>query len=348
MSSLTGERKNKMADKVLRVVQVGTHHDHAPAPISTFDHMEGFELLGIINDTDEPGDSMHPMFNEPHADNVPEYITWEKAFELKPDAFIIETCEHKLVENAIRALEAGYHVYMDKPGSEDSAQFHRMCDIAKEKNLVLCLGYMYRYNAAVQHALKRKEEGAFGEIFSVEAQMSVRHRNDKRQWLDRFEGGMMYFLGCHLIDLVVHFCGFPEEVVPFNTNTGIDGNDSRDLGFCVLKYKNGVSFVKTCATEINGYARRQLVINGSLGSIEIKPLEMNLPDDGWKLGTYAVETLNNEKAWVDNGTPIDFDHYHRYDAMFKEFRSYVLGEKKNPYSYDYEAKLHDLILECCK
>ena len=66
-----------MSDKILRVVQVGTHHDHAPAPISTFDHMEGFELLGIINDTDEPGDSMHPMFNEPHADNVPEYITWE-------------------------------------------------------------------------------------------------------------------------------------------------------------------------------------------------------------------------------------------------------------------------------
>lgn len=332
--------------KILRVVQVGTHHDHAPAPGDTFPHLEGFDFLGIVNDTDEPGDSMHPKFNEPKAPEVPEYITWEKAFELKPDAFIIETCEHKLVENAIRALEAGYHVYIDKPGSENSEDFHRMCNIAKEKNLVLCFGYMYRYNPAVLHALKRKEEGLLGEIFSVEAQMSVRHQNDKRQWLERFEGGMMYFLGCHLIDLVVHFCGFPEEVIPFNMSTGVDGTTSNDFSFCVLKYKNGVSFVKSCATEINGYDRRQLVINGSLGTVEIRPIEINT--DHGKLRVEAKETLNNDKAWWDNSTPLEFDEFYRYDAMFEAFHSYVTGEKQNPYSYEYEAKLHDLILECCK
>ena len=128
--------------KTLRVVQVGFAHDHAPGPIDTFRRIEGFEIIGFINDNDERQNWIfeHCYKDIPH----PPIITWEEAFEMKPDAFIIETCELELVENAIRALEAGYPVYMDKPGSQDTAQFHRMCDLAKEKDLVLCLGYMYR------------------------------------------------------------------------------------------------------------------------------------------------------------------------------------------------------------
>lgn len=63
---------------------------------------------------------------------------------MKPDAFIVETDEHQLTANAIRSLEAGFHTYVDKPGSEDTAAFHRMCDLAKNRNLVLSLGYMFR------------------------------------------------------------------------------------------------------------------------------------------------------------------------------------------------------------
>lgn len=330
--------------KTLRVVQVGFAHDHAPGPIDTFRRIEGFEIIGFINDNDERQNWIleHCYKDIPH----PPIITWEEAFEMKPDAFIIETCELELVENAIRALEAGYHVYMDKPGSQDTEQFHRMCEIAKEKDLVLCLGYMYRYNPAIVRAMQLKNEGKLGEIFSVEAQMSVRHENDKRAWLSRFEGGMLYFLGCHLIDLVVQFCGFPDEVHPFNCNTGVDGNESRDYGFCLYKYKNGVSFVKSCATEINGYDRRQVVITGSLGTVEIKPIEYN--NANWTLDCVWRETLNNDRAWSDNSTTYRVTDYGRYDDMFKAFHSYVTGEAKNPYTYDYEAKLHDIIMQSCK
>ncbi len=329
----------------LRVVQVGTEHDHAPAFMDAISHIpEYYDLIGIIEEKENP-DCQSAIMSW-SADRFPPYITWEQAFELKPDAFVIETTELEMVENAIRALEAGYHVYMDKPGSEDTEQFHRMCNIAKEKNLVLCLGYMYRYNPAVLHAKKLMEEGKLGEIFSVEAQMSVRHQNTKRAWLSRFQGGMLYFLGCHLIDLVVQFCGFPDEVIPMNANTGIDGNNSIDLGFCAYKYKNGYSFVKTCATEINGYERRQLVINGSLGTIEIKPLERNL--DGGRINSEYRETLNNDVPWRDNSTTTVCEPYFRYDEMFKSFYEYVCGIKQNPYTYDYEAKLHDLIMESCK
>lgn len=344
--------------KTLRIIQIGTQHDHAPEIYGELlTRKDTFELVGIVEDNED----YREKFRKEHRYEGP-YFTWEQALAEKPDAFTVETEEHGLVPWALKAVGAGYPVHMDKPGSENSSEFHRLCNLAKEKKLPLSLGYMYRYNPAVMHAKKLAEEGALGEIFSVEAQMSVRHTNEKRQWLSRFEGGMLYFLGCHLIDLVVSFCGFPEEVIPLNCNTGVEGNQSRDYGFCVLKYKNGVSFVKSCATEINGFDRRQLVVTGSKGTVEIRPLEIHFPDGIFKdmdikelsakhfacISTLAQETLHNDKAWGHGSTELTYEPYGRYEAMMQAFASFVRGEAENPYTYDYEARLHDLILQCCR
>lgn len=328
-----------------RLVQIGTRHDHAWCLYNSIVNVipEKVDLLGIIED--------NPEYQEDLRDNwgfKGKFLSFEEALELKPDGFIIETAEHALVPWAQKVIRAGYPVHMDKPGSENSSEFHRLCDMAKEKGLVLTLGYMYRNNPAVQHALKLKEEGELGEIFSVEAQMNILHEREKRAWMSCFKGGMMYFLGCHLIDLVVLFCGFPESVIPLNCSTGIDGVTANDFGFCVLKYKNGVSFVKTCDAEINGFDRRQLVVTGSKGSIEIRPIEAILP--GGAMNVFAKETLGVQPPQytaVDRSVPLTYPTYERYAPMVENFISYVRGEAKNPYSYEYEAKLHDLILECC-
>ena len=42
-------------------------------------------------------------------------------------------------------------------------------------------------------------------------------------------------------------------------------------------------------------------------------------------------------------TPI----FGRYDAMFRAFADYINKEKENPYGYEYERKLHKLILKAC-
>ena len=173
--------------------------------------------------------------------------------------------------------------------------------------------------------------------------MSVTGDPGYRRFLGKFKGGMMYYLGCHMIDMVVHFCGFPEEVIPMNTCTGIDA-DTKDYGFCVLRYKNGLSFVKTCAAEVNGAARRSLIISGTEGSFEIQPIELPR-GDGWD-DTIARETIGVE-AGFDHSRPVVFPPHLRYDWLFRNFAKYVRGEAVNPYTYEYEAKLHDLILLAC-
>lgn len=89
----------------------------------------------------------------------------------------------------------------------------------EQKKLPLSLGYMYRFNPIVQKTFELAKEGALGDIFAVEAQMSVRHDKAKREWLGKYKGGALYYIGCHLVDMVCQFMGFPDEVVPLSAST---------------------------------------------------------------------------------------------------------------------------------
>lgn len=264
------------------------------------------------------------------------------------DAVCIETEDRALTKYAIAAAEKGLHIHMDKPGGIDSAKFDRLIDIAKEKGIVFHTGYMYRYNPAVLQLKEDIKNGKLGEVYAVESQMNCKHEADKRTWLGNYPGGMLYYLGCHLIDLIYSIMGEPEEVIPLNTSIGTDGVDAEDFGMVVFKYKNGVSFAKSTAVEIGGFERRQLVVCGTKGTVEIKPLEWlakSVP------GVCAAQITGVREAYGESrheAAPYHETAVHgRYDAMFRAFAAYVKGEEKNPFDYEYERGLHRLILKSC-
>lgn len=300
-----------MARHPLTFIQVGTapfvHSSHAAKALQTLPDV--CRLAGIVEED--------PALRE-RAQTLPEFaalpfLTWEEAVAMKPDAFIVETDEHQLTANAIRSLEAGFHTYVDKPGSEDTAAFHRMCDLAKDRNLVLSLGYMFRENPSVKYALDLKNSGRLGDILSVEAQMSVCCGEGYRKSLVRFQGGMMYYLGCHMIDMVVHFCGFPENVIPLNRCTNIDVQ-CKDFGFCVLEYPRGVSFVKTTTWELNGVDRRSLTVNGTKGLYFTYNQRSSLYIK-YEPSVFETNMMTGEKM---TGEPIRiYVNYGHYEAVLK-------------------------------
>ena len=169
-----------------------------------------------------------------------------------------------------------------------------------------------------------------------------------REWFGTFKGGMMFYLGCHLIDLVLQIQGMPEKVIPVNTATGIDGVNTEDLGFAVLQYPNAVSVVRMGGTEIGGPDRRQLVICGSKGTVEIRPLEGGAREFGKYM--QRAKKIETKRSSFDGKAIAAFSESHpfqRYEAMMKSFAAMVRGEKENPYTLDYELQLFKLILRCC-
>lgn len=333
----------------VRIAQIGTGHDHASFTfISLKKQKDIFELVGIAETNPERADALN---NPPYCD-VPQY-TIEQLIKIPDlDAVAVESDEELATQIAQRFIDRGVAVHLDKPGSPDISAFERLVTTAKARNLVLHMGYMYRYNPIIKKSINMVKAGMLGDIFAIEAHMSVNHSIEKRLWLGKYPGGMMYFLGCHLIDLVFLFQGEPEKIVPFNVSTGIDGVQSTDYALAVLEYPHGRSFIRASSVECNGFDRRQLVICGSKGTIEIRPLEEKSPDPTAPdslLRSRAKVTLadrigHNDK---DQSQIWESDYYDRYDAMMKEFASIVLGENNNPYSYDYELKLFRSIMYCC-
>lgn len=333
--------------KPVKIAQIGCCHDHAiPTFRSLLKQKDVFDFVGFAESNPDHATSnpVSRMTDEYFA--VPHYTVEELLNMPDLEAVAIECEEESATRVALPFVERGIAVHMDKPGSQNIALFEKFIATVKEKNVPFHTGYMYRYNPAVLHLFDLIEQGELGEIFSVEAHMDCWHPADKRQWLKKHTGGMMYFLGCHLIDMIYRIQGEPDEVLPLNTCTGLDGVTAEDYGFCVMKYKNGVSFAKTCATEVNGYLRRQLVVTGSKGSYEIRPWEAPAP--GGQISPARFSPLSgNPRAWgTDISQPVNFDACDRYDGMMRSFAEIVRG-KKNPYTPDYELALFKLVMKCC-
>ena len=327
-------------NKKIRIVHYGIGHDHSPQFLACIkQYPEIFEIVGVC----EPNPKMWDKFDEFDVYKDVPRLTEEEIFSLYDiDAAIVEAYDLDLVSYAQKCADRGWHVHMDKAAGADINAYKKLLSTLKHKNLVFQMGYMFRYNYMVKKAIELKEQGVLGEIFNVDAFMNTCHSKDKREWMAELPGGDMLYLGCHMIDLVYLFMGVPNRIIPFNKNTGLDGVNYPDNTCAVFEYDKGVSLIRASAVEVNGFGRRQFVVSGSRGTVEIKPLEY--PTIG-RFCTIEEQSTYSDKAREEKA-PVR-GRWERYDEMMLDFAAYVRGEKQNPYTYEYELRLQRLILAAC-
>ena len=334
--------------KKLRVAQIGIGHDHASGIFNAMWEMnDEVDLVGYCTTEDD----RHAYVT----DRTPEYhgkpvLTLDEILSDKSlDAVTVETGDEQLTKYAQIALDAGFPVHMDKPGGLDQAAFETMCDTAAKKHLPLSIGYMYRFNPALLELEEMLKRGELGEVLYINAEMSCFHKAPKRKWLEDFPGGMMYFLGCHLIDLIYRIQGEPLEVIPLHAKSGLEGANCFDNALTALRYPKGVSFARTTGTEMGGYSRRNIVVVCEKGTFELSPTEYRSSDepgaDGDMLRTNYH--LTNDIAWRANGEIKITEPYHRYKDMLRAFFQCVREGRESAYSPEYEEKLHALLLKAC-
>ena len=339
--------------KRIKIAQIGAGHDHASAAIQTLKLLDKagiYELVGYCVVPEDSGNIPANSYegNKAFYEDVKQ-LSLEEVLNYKGlDAVAIATEDRALTKYAIMAAEKGLHIQMDKPGGIDGDEFDRLIDAVKSKNLVFHTGYMYRYNPAVLKLKQDIAEGKLGDIISVEAQMNCIHSLEKRNWLGNYPGGMLYFLGGHMVDLVYSIMGEPEEIIPLSCSSGLDGTTAKDFGMAIFKYKNGVSFAKSTAVERGGFERRQLVVVGTKGTVELCPFEWLSKE---REDVFSPQITEVREAffvdWHQKGECHTSPVHGRYDAMFRAFADYVGGEKQNPFTYEYERKLHKILLKAC-
>ena len=325
--------------KPLRVAQIGTGHDHAHDVMREMRVNPNFEVVAVCED--DPAYKARALTQEGY-DGVP----WKRYEELLNDntldGVVIESEEHHLSRLAIPFAEKGMPIHLDKPGGEDPQEFARLMDIVRKNNVIFQTGYMYRYNPAVVKARELMQSGALGKILHVEAQMNLKYDAEKTAWLQKFRGGMMFFLGCHMVDLVYTFMGQPDEVIPLNARAGNEGQDVLDFGMAVFRYPTGTSIVKSSCTELEGASRRQLVVVGTEGVVEIRPLERGV----YPYDYYAdARIVLRDAAGRVRTTAFDCPKFARYHAMMDDFAGKIRGERTPLFDYDHEEAVYNLTLQ---
>ncbi|MBQ9803008.1 MAG: Gfo/Idh/MocA family oxidoreductase [Clostridia bacterium] len=327
----------------IKIAQIGTSkYSHGGAIFSTMAaHPEVFEIVGYAlpeNEREKFPKEMKKFVG--YREMTVEEILGDPSIE----AVAVETEEIYLTKYALMVARAGKHLHMEKPGGLSLKDFETLIATVSAKGTVFHTGYMYRYNPAIGDIIKRVKEGEIGEVISVEAHMSGWRDGEQTAWLGTFPGGMMFYLGCHLVDLVLQLQGMPARIIPFNKSTGVYDTDAKDYSMAVFEYKNGVSFIKTTQAEHGGFMRRQLVITGTKGKFEVRPLEVTIK---YPL-QYTAYTECMSEDWNDAGVSRRSPDHDRFTDMMLSFAAMVRGEKQNPYTYDYELALFKTVLKCCE
>lgn len=329
--------------KRVRVAVYGIDHNHCEAKIKELkSDPEEFEIVGVYCESEKA--YKHRIEGHTTYDDLNIFYDKESFFALRDiDFLLVEPAVPYLLDFAKECIDRGYHIHLDKPVGFDLKKWKLTLFEAKEKNLLIQLGYMYRYNRGIEYALKRVQEGALGKVFFMNADMStglpIWFKNDLVNY--GVKSPAMYIYGVHLIDLVTTVMGTPSEVKCFSSSSGIDDFHFLDNSFAVLSYPNGIATVKTYGTEIGGWEHREFKICGEKGTIRVSPIENKMK---------VEECLNSDvkNPWAPASRVIDVEESpYRYLDQFRHFVKMVKGEEKNPYSYEHEYLVQKLTLEAC-
>lgn len=323
----------------IKIAQIGVSHEHAAGKIITLRQMSDvYEIVGVVDDSATAA----PKFPNgmEHFEGL-RRMTEEEVFRYPGlQGVVVEVPNTELVPTAIRCMEHNLPMHLDKPAGEDLTLFGKLLDGCRAKNLPLQMGYMFRGNPAFQFCLKIVKENWLGDIFEVEADMNHSYGGESYQeYLGRFRGGIMFNLGCHLIDFVVAMMGAPEHIMPFLKSTPDVSPAIKNNCMTVLEYPYATVILRCCSRGV--LPRRRLKISGTKGWVELCPLE-RFDDEALLLKMSLTE---DRGPYAAGNHVLDFGiRRDRYVEQLAELAGMIRGEIQNPYTYEHDYLVEKVLL----
>lgn len=180
---------------------------------------------------------------------VTPYKDWKKMIEAEDlDAIIITSPTGFHPEMTIYAINAGLHVFCEKPMGLDLDEVQKMVDVVnKHPKQIFQLGLMRRFDASYQEAKRLVDSGAFGDILYLRGYGIDPWKNYegfKKFATDNDSGGVFLDMCIHDIDLVRWFTGkSPVEAYAVG-NTIVDPSlvkiHEYETGVATLRFENNV------------------------------------------------------------------------------------------------------------
>jgi predicted dehydrogenase len=156
------------------------------------------------------------------------------------DLVVVATPNTLHVPHALRALEAGLPVVVDKPLTPSSQDARRLLTEANERELMLTVFQNRRWDGDFLTVRQLVDEGELGAVHRFESRIDRWRPELTGAWRERADeaGGLLLDLGTHLVDQALELFG-PAELRHAEVDTRRAGAEVEDDVFLALEHESG-------------------------------------------------------------------------------------------------------------
>jgi predicted dehydrogenase len=251
----------------LRIAQLGSRHGHAAGKWAALRSRADVEAVGIW----EPDATLR---ERPGFDGATWFTSEEEALN-DPTivAVAVEGRNHESLAMATRAVDAGKHLWFDKPAGDNWQDFAGLLDRVTERGLYLQMGYMFRYSPGFVRIADLARSAVLGHVFAIRAHMSTHIDLVERTEQSRHRGGIMYDLAGHMLDQILWLLGRPRRVQGFLHNHATPQLPGyADNTLAILEFERSLAVIDIAAMEPRPIARR-FEVYGTRGSAILEPFD---------------------------------------------------------------------------
>jgi len=249
------------------------------------------------------------------------YTSIDKLLRHKGSIDVVSVCTPNGLHavHSIAALEAGYHVLVEKPMALAVEDCRRMIDTAERMNRKLFVVKQNRFNPPVNAVKLALDKGILGKIYSIQLSCFWNRGNDyyKSSWKGTKDkdGGALFTQFSHFIDLLYWMVGDVKEIRAFTNNFAHEGViEFEDTGVVAMVFCNGAigtlnytvnSFQKNMEGSITLFAEKGTIKIGGeyLNELEYQLVKdftfSDLPEGNTAnhYGTYVGSMSNHDKVY---------------------------------------------------
>ena len=211
-------------------------------------------------------------------------------------------------EFSIKALEAGKHVFSEKPLADTLEKARKIQACAKKSDKVFQLGYCVRSSPFHKKCLEIINDSSIGAVTNVWWNMFTHMRLAGWRTERKNHGGKLLDCGCHYLDILTLWAGAPPfRVCAFGNRLDVAGpnaNDIPEIAAVIIEFENGVKATFNLSQHSRNVQNSTCGIAGTNGKIEGEPY---YPEKAGSLNVHAHGGLYKQSI-VINGEMTSCGH----------------------------------------
>lgn len=266
------ERKSAKQARMppVRYAVVGLGHIAQTAVLPGIAHAKGSEIAALVSDDPVKRTRLARRYHVPHVLAYTDFDALLTSGEI--DAAYIALPNELHYQFAVRALQHGIHVMVEKPMAVTVPQCQEMIEAARQSDALLMVAYRLHFEPANLRALALAKQKKLGDLrfFHSTFSMQVTKGDVRTQAVSR-GGGPLYDLGVYCINAARGlFQGEPVEVSAFTARSD-DGRfaDTDEMVSVIMRFPGDRLASFTASFGAANSAAYDLI--GTIGSLRLDP-----------------------------------------------------------------------------